>query len=134
MNDHEAQRLVLTTLIEEVWNKKRLEALDELFADDVAIHMSDKDLTGRETIRNDYIGNFLAGVPDMRIEIVDLFGEAGRFAMRMHCTGTHLGDYFGKAATGKRLDYTSIVLFRMEGNRIAEIWGHSGAAAQIAKF
>lgn len=134
MTDRKARKEILRTLIQDVWNKKQVEKLAELFADDVTLHLPDRDLRGRDQIREEYISRFLIGFPDLKLTILDLFGEDDRFALRMQGQGTHTGDYFGKAATGKRLDYTGTVVFRMEGSRIAEMWPHSTAAAQIADF
>ena len=134
MTDREAQEETLRKLIQDVWNDRQIAKLSELFAGDVTLHLPNRDLQGHEQIREEYISRFLAGFPDLELEILDLFGEDDRFAVRMRGKGTHTGEYFGKAATGKRLEYTGTVVFRMNGARIAEMWPQSTAAAQIAEF
>ena len=43
-------------------------------------------------------------------------------AARWHARGTSQGDFLGVAPTGRSLDYTGISMYRIEPDRIAEIW------------
>lgn len=47
------------------------------------------------------IRGFLAAFPDTKIEILDIIGAPGRAAVRAVMTGTHSGDWFGIAPTGR---------------------------------
>ena len=127
-------RKTIERLITEVWNAKNLDVIEEVFAPDAQLHMAGNELEGHKAIRDNYIGKFLGGFPDLDIEIADLFADGDRVAIRLTGTGTHQGDYFGKAATGKTLNYAGVVIFRMADGRIAEVWGHSDAAQKISQF
>lgn len=134
MNGSDNLKAVLETLIEEVWNAGRYELIPEVFAQNAQLHMAGIELEGHEAIRDHYISPFRTGFPDLHIEVLDLLRDGNKIAMRLRGTGTHDGEYRGKPATGKQLDYTGIVVMHMEGGMIAHVWGHSDAAGKIAAF
>ena len=44
-------------------------------------------------------------------------------ACRVANRGTHRGNMMGVPATGKAIDAPAIVIFRIEGDKVAEFWG-----------
>ncbi|MFC7328975.1 ester cyclase [Marinactinospora rubrisoli] len=64
----------------------------------------------------------LAGFPDLRIDVEDMFGAADRVAVRARFHGTHLGAFQGARPTGERVAFWSLEMYRFEGGRIAEEW------------
>lgn len=57
--------------------------------------------------------------PDMAVEILDLIEEGDRVCARLRFTGTHSAPSFGFAATGKRITFEALEIFRMENGKIA---------------
>jgi predicted ester cyclase len=134
MNDDNSYTAILETLIEGVWNGGRFELIPDVFAPSAQLHMAGIELEGHEAIRDHYIAPFRTGFPDLHIEVLDVLLDGDKLAMRLRGTGTHDGGYRGKPATGKRLDYTGLVVMHMAGGKIAHVWGHSDAASKIAAF
>lgn len=64
----------------------------------------------------------LEGFPDLRIDIEDIFGVEDRVAVRARLSGTHAGPFQGIPPTGRKVSFTSIEMYRMEGDKIAEEW------------
>ncbi len=60
--------------------------------------------------------------PDNRWTIDDIFGDGDRVAVRMTNRATHRGTYRGIAATGKRVVFSAIWIFRLADGKIAEVW------------
>lgn len=85
------------------------------------------------------VGDFLqmlhAAMPDLHMQVEDVFGTGdGRAAARTTLTGTHAGEFLGVAASGKRVSFNAITLYRIAGGRIAEAWSlvdWAGALAQM---
>jgi predicted ester cyclase len=66
---------------------------------------------------------YLDASPDFRITIEDLVAEADKVAVRRTYEGTHRGGpLLGIPATGKRLQFGGISIFRLANGRIAEHW------------
>lgn len=60
--------------------------------------------------------------PDLRITVDDLVAEADRVAIRWTLRGTNTGPMFGQPPSGDLVEMTAIVIFRIEGGKIAERW------------
>jgi predicted ester cyclase len=65
---------------------------------------------------------FLAAFPDTRHSLHDLLAEGDRVAARISAVGTHLGELFGIAPTGQRIENESLVIYRFEDGLIVERW------------
>ena len=66
---------------------------------------------------------FRAAFPDQWWQIEDLIAEGDKVVARTTMTGTHLGDFFGIAPTGKRVTLQGVHIVRIADGRIAEHWG-----------
>lgn len=62
--------------------------------------------------------------PDMQVEILDLIEEHERIAIRARFTGTHSAELCGVPATGKKISFEALEIFRIENGKIAESWGY----------
>lgn len=63
---------------------------------------------------------FLAGFPDLRIEIVEMIAEGDRVATRELFAGTHSGPFQGMPATGRAVRLEAIYTDRLVGGKIVE--------------
>ena len=61
---------------------------------------------------------------DMEVEILDLIEEDSKVAVRARFTATHSAEAYGIHATGKRISFEALEIFRMENGLIAESWGY----------
>ena len=63
-----------------------------------------------------------AAFPDFHNTIEDLIAEGNRVAARLSYRGTHRGELFRIAPTGRRVTYSGIALFRIAGGKIIDVW------------
>jgi len=68
------------------------------------------------------IQGFLAAFPDTRIVIHEIIGAPGRAAVRAEITGTHQGEWFGVAPTGKAFRMAMHEFHHIENGRITHTW------------
>jgi steroid delta-isomerase-like uncharacterized protein len=94
----------------------------ELFAPD-AVHHNPFPGTpaGREGNKQGMMLLF-AAFPDWQTTIEDLIAEGDKVVVRMTQRGTHLGTFFGLAATGKQVTVEGIAIFRLRNGQIVEEW------------
>ena len=86
------------------WNAHDADAVAAVFADDAVIVDSGVgEVRGRAAIRARVAG-MLAAFPDLRLDRRSLLVDAGANADEWTLTGTHLGEYFGIAPTGRRIE------------------------------
>lgn len=62
------------------------------------------------------------GFPDLRIHVEDIFGAGDKVAVRLRFHGTHDGPFQDIPPTHRRVTFTSVEIYRVEGDRIAEEW------------
>jgi steroid delta-isomerase-like uncharacterized protein len=106
----------------EVMNEHRLDAIDALLAEDVVDHGAlPGQGPGRDGVR-DALAQFFRGSPDVRYDIDDLIAADDRVVTRWSAVGTHAGEIFGAAPTGRRVTGTGISINRYEDGRIVEMW------------
>ncbi len=107
---------------DEVWNKGRAAAIDELLASHAVVHgLGAVDLQGSAGFKP-FHAAYLGAFPDLNIQIDDVIAEGDIVAVRWSCTGTHRGDGLGFAATGKRAHFSGMTFVRVAGGKLIEGW------------
>ena len=61
---------------------------------------------------------------DMKIELLDVFGESGMVAARVLYDGIHTGTCMGIPATGRCIRFEALETFRVADGKIVESWGY----------
>ncbi|MGN6811368.1 MAG: ester cyclase [Thermomicrobiales bacterium] len=121
----QGNKALVRQYFEEVRNQHRREAAGALFAADVAVHVDTP--TGPETVHGilgiqETLAPYLAAFPDLQFTIADQLAEADRVMTRWQAVGTHQGPLMGHAATGRRVTFGGIDVFRVANGRITEGW------------
>lgn len=111
---------------EEVWNRQREEAIDEMFAAGGKAHgfpEPDSVLVGPEKFKEVH-RVFLGAFPDLRVTVHDVVAEGDKVAVFWTATMTHLGEHLGFAPTTKkeRLEGASFLI--VDGPQIQEGWNY----------
>ncbi len=70
----------------------------------------------------DFFRSLISGVPDARITARDVLVEGDRVALRFVLTGTHRGDLFGVAGTGRSLEVEGITMVQFADGLVVERW------------
>lgn len=64
----------------------------------------------------------VATFPDVQISVRDMIQEPGRIGVRAEISGTHLGELFGIAPTGKKVSLRLHDFHMLDGKRITKTW------------
>ena len=118
---------VLRRWFEEVWNKGRAEAIDEMFAEDgVAYGLADAsgaELRGPANFRV-FHRKFREAFPDVVVSVDDTVSEGDKVAARCTVRGRHEGDTLGFAATSRPVEFTGMTFARVRDGKIVEAWNN----------
>ncbi len=121
----EENKAIVRRFEEETRNRNNLDVVDELVAPGYTDHGSAQELASLEALKPG-ISQVREQVPDLRIEIQDLFGEGDRVAVRWTLRGTAKGDLETSlgtfSAAGKQLRVSGTTIYRLENGKIAEGW------------
>ena len=116
----EANIAFYSNVWDEIINNGRLDMISEAnFLPDVVIHASPEDVVGIDATRSFY-ANYINGFSDIEFTINDIFGQGDKLVKWWTFKGTHTGDFFGIAPTGRAVVLDGATLVRMEDGRIAE--------------
>lgn len=66
---------------------------------------------------------FFLAFPDAHHTIDDLIGEGDRVVLRTTAHATHRGSFEGIAPTERSVEFTGLVVYRIQDGRVAESWG-----------
>ncbi|HEU5362961.1 MAG TPA: ester cyclase [Gaiellaceae bacterium] len=110
-------------MIEEVFGAGRYELADELVAESAIGHdpALPEPSQGPEGVKEGARG-YRDAFPDLSMRIEEVVAENDLVALRWTARGTHRGDLFGIAPTGKEATVTGITIDRWAGGKIAESW------------
>ncbi len=118
----EENKAVVRRFVEEIPNKKNLDALDELASPNIIAHHIPPGMPGGFEGFKAMVGMVLSALPDAKMEIQDLLAEGDKVVLRWRMTGTHKGELMGVPASGNPVDFTGIVIERIENGKMAEHW------------
>ena len=120
----EQNKALATQWFEEVWNKGRESAIDELFHPQGKAYgfpEPDSVLTGPEGFKTVH-RQFHSAFGDIHIAIEDLVAEGHKVAIRWSCTATHNGDGLGFPATGKKVTFGGSSFMHSQDGRLTDGW------------
>lgn len=126
MGATEDSRALMWRITEEIWNKGRLELIDELIAEDLVDHVEVEGLEGSGRARyRATVEITRAAFPDFKNPL-DFVLADGEFAVSYgRSIGTHRGEYFGIPPTGRSFDVPTFGILRFADGQAVERWGMS---------
>jgi predicted ester cyclase len=122
MADFEAQnKRTVARLYQEVANEGRLELLDELaWSDHVEHNPFPQQSQGVEGLKQRI--SMVRAAFNPRFTIEHLIAEGDKVAVMWTNEGTHVGEWFGFAPTGKRVTTHGVDIHLLRDGRLAEHW------------
>lgn len=119
---------------EEVLSAGQLDLLDELVAVDVIHHAAMPGQSpGRVGLREVTL-MLRTAFPDFTISIRDLMAKDDKVAARISISGTHRGALGELAATGRRVQYEELMILRLRGGKLAELWSMPDRLAMLTQL
>jgi steroid delta-isomerase-like uncharacterized protein len=123
----EENKALVRRWFEEVWNKGRAEAIDEMFAEDGVAHglsdASGQPLRGPAGFRP-FHRSFRDAFPDIEVVVEDVIAEGDKLAARCSVRGRHQGDTLGFRATDRPIEITGMTFARVRDGKIVEAWNN----------
>ena len=112
---------------EEVWNKGRAEAIDELLAEECVVHGLAEEkgaaLRGPSDFKP-FHGKFREAFPEIEVVVEDTVSEGDKVAARCTVRGRHRGDSLGFKATDSPVEFEGICITRIADGKIVEAWNN----------
>jgi steroid delta-isomerase-like uncharacterized protein len=106
---------------EDVWNKGRMEAIDEMASRDAIAHGHAPYDVGLDQFKN-FFTSVRSAFPDISLGIDFTLAEGDKVAARWTANATHKGSFLGYAATGRRIKISGVSVMRITAGKIVEAW------------
>lgn len=120
----ESPQAVVARFYDEVLNQRRVELLPELLTEDFIEHGTPPVPPGIDGFAA-FVGGLLEAFPDVVITVHDWVVGGDRVAARISVGGTHRGPFLGVEATGRKIGWTAIHIWRVTDGRLAERWAEA---------
>ena len=95
------------------FNRGDLEGYLSTYAEDAVIHGLPADLEPSPAGLRKSLETLRAGLPDLRVTVEDTVAEGDRVAVRLSYRGTHRGELFGAAPTGRIIEWDGLTIRRL---------------------
>jgi steroid delta-isomerase-like uncharacterized protein len=118
----EENKALVERFVEEFWNEGNMSAADELMAIDAEIHMPSGEVVDLDGLKG-FAATWRGSFPDWHSTFEELIAEGDKVAERWTGRGTHRGELQGTPPTGKRVEVSGSVFYRIVGGKIVEFRG-----------
>lgn len=110
----------------EVWNKGRVSAIDEMLAEDAVTHglgEAGVEIRGPAAFKP-FVARLRGAFPDIAVTVEQTIAEGDWIASRWSARMTHSGDDLGVPATGKHVTVTGMSMARVREGKMIEGWNN----------
>jgi predicted ester cyclase len=122
----EVNKGITRRFLEEFKNQHIFSVIDELFSPKALVHLPAEGLPDGPEGQKAIAKGIFAAFPDVHVTL-DLCIAEGDFVSERHTArATHKGEFMGVPATGKKIYWTENHFYRLENNRIHELWSEWG--------
>jgi len=115
-------KALVRRVVDEVWNRQNLAAIDELFAADLVDHGLPPGVPPTREGVKQFAAAFWRAFPDGRMNVEDQIAERDLVVTRWTARATHLGELMGIPPTGRQVVVSGINVDRVAGGMIVEAW------------
>ncbi len=126
---------IVRRLYEELWNKRKLELVNELISPSHALHAPNVSGSsiGPEAYKRQVL-HFLAGYSDLHFTIEDIIAENDKVVACWTLSGTHRGDFMGIPATNKKVSVDGMTIHHIAGGKIMDSFSNWDALGMMQQL
>jgi steroid delta-isomerase-like uncharacterized protein len=118
---------LINRFVEQLWNERRLDVADSIFATDCVTHQLRSDAPadavprGPQAIK-EHVTSWVTSFPDLHFSVEQMLSEGDRVAMQVLMEGTHQGTWLGIPPSGKKIQIRMFTVHRVVQGKIVEDW------------
>ena len=112
---------IARSFVEEIFNARKTELAKNFVTPDIIYHGMAEEVRSLEEFKRG-VAKDLSAFPDMKVTVLDVFGEQNKIAIRWTLQATHERDFAGFPATHKKFEAQGVEILHFEGDKIKEAW------------
>jgi steroid delta-isomerase-like uncharacterized protein len=117
-------KTIARRFVEEIFNQRKTDAAKNFVTPDIVYHGMAEEVRSLEEFKK-WVAEDLSAFPDMKITVVDEFGEENKLAIKWTLKATHEKDFADFPATHKKFEAQGVEILHFEGDKIKEAWTFS---------
>ena len=128
-------KALVRRLYEEVWNKRKLELINEIISPSHALQAPNVagSAVGPEAYKRQVL-RFLEGYPDLHWTIEDTIAEEDKVVACWTISGTQKGEYLGIPATNKKVSVDGITIHHIANGKIMDSYSNWDALGMMQQL
>lgn len=112
---------IARNFVEDIFNSRKTERAKNYVTSNIIYHGMGEEVTGLENFKQ-WVNEDLSAFPDMKVTILDGFGDQNKTVIRWNLKATHEKDFADFPATHKKFETQGVDIFHFEGDKIKEAW------------
>jgi steroid delta-isomerase-like uncharacterized protein len=112
---------IARNFVEDIFNSRKTEMAKNHVTSNIIYHGMGEEVTGLENFKQ-WVNEDLSAFPDMKVTILDGFGDQNKIVIRWNLKATHEKDFADFPATHKKFETQGVDIFHFEGDKIKEAW------------
>lgn len=117
----EENKSIACRIVYEFVNTGNTAAADELFAEDLIDHRPDQRDGDREATKK-FLLSLRTAFPDLKFNVEQVFSEKDMVVVHVVGRATHMGEFMGITATGKKATIRGTTILRIANGKAVERW------------
>ena len=114
-------KTIARKFVEEIFNARKTEEAKNFVTPDIIYHGMGEEVKSLPEFKK-WVAEDLSAFPDMKVTILDDFGDADKVAIRWNLKATHEKDFADFPATHKKFETQGMDILHFEGDKIKEAW------------
>jgi steroid delta-isomerase-like uncharacterized protein len=114
-------RAVARRFVDEIFNARKTEAAKNYVTPDIVYHGAFEEVRGLEEFKK-WVDEDLSAFPDLRVTVLDDFGEQDKVAVRWTAKGSHEKDISDLPASHKKFELEGAEILHFKAGKIKEAW------------
>ena len=121
MSSIQQHKTIARNFVNEIFNERKTDMAKNFVTNDVVYHGMGEEIRSLDEFKR-WVAEDLSAFPDMKITILDDFGEENKIALRWSLSATHAKDFADFPATHKKFEAQGVEILHFDGDKIKEAW------------
>lgn len=115
---------VVRRLVEDVWNKNAQDRIPEFYGNNYIFFQEGGGAQLGQNSVKVWLDTTHTAFPDIKYHLDAVYQEADKVAIRYHVAGTHNGDFRGLPPSGKAINLSGHMMFRLLDGKVVQAHGY----------
>lgn len=116
-----ANKATVAALWSDDWNKRKFDWIDGLFAVDIVIRSTGREVGPKDRFKA-WVCSLFQNIEDLKLEVQVIFADGDKLITRWTGSGGFVGEMFGIKGTGQPVSLTGMKNMTVRDGRIVEAW------------